>query len=159
MQKIIRCGVLGILGALLIALSSRCLAAELFIPKTKARTGQQIQLPVMVDHLDNLAGIKLVITYDPNILTYKNAEKTTETSPFMFIVNDKTPGKLIVVMANPTGIKGDQIPLVMLIFDVKKEIGDVKQTWIAIPELQMKDDQLKDISHTVKTEPITITHS
>ena len=45
-------------------------AAELSIPAVTGIKGEVVKLHVSVDKVDNLAGIKLAITYDKNILKF-----------------------------------------------------------------------------------------
>ena len=158
MKRILSSALIGIVGSLIIFTASTALATELFLPRKEAAPGQQVQIPVMVDQVENLAGIKLVITYDSNILVFIKGEKTKETSSLMHIVNDKTPGRLILVMAGPTGIKGKDIALMLLTFEIKKNIRGIKKTELAITEVQMKNDQLKDIKHTVRVDPLVISY-
>jgi hypothetical protein len=156
MKQIISCALMGIVGSLFLFTASATLATEIFIPRKEASPGQQVQIPVMVDQVENLAGIKLLITYDSEILVFKKAEKTKETSPLMHIVNDKVPGRLILVMAGPTGVKGKGIALMTLTFEINKNIRGIRNTRLAITEVQLKNDQLKDISYTVRIEPLMI---
>jgi hypothetical protein len=154
MKRIISRALMGIVGLLIYFTASTALATEVFIPRMEATPGQQVQIPVKVDLVENLAGVKLVITYDSDILSFKKAEKTNETSSLMHIVNDKTPGRLILVMAGPTGIKGEGVTLMLLTFDVNKNLRGVKKTQLAITEAQMKNDQLKDVAHTIRVDPL-----
>ena len=131
-------------------------AVEIKIPPVTAKSGQPVEIPLMIDEIDNLAGVKLVITYDPEILTYKGGMKTKETESLMHIVNDKKPGTLIVVMAGAKGIKGKDLPIFTLAFEVKKDIKENHTTQISITESQLMGDDLKERKSTVVTHPITI---
>ena len=129
---------------------------EIQIPPVTATAGQPIDIPIMVDEVDNLAGVKLVMTYDPEILTYKAGMKTKETESLMHIVNDRKPGTLIVVMAGARGIKGKEFPIFRLTFDVKKDIKESLTTQISITESQIMGDDLRERKSTFVTHPITI---
>jgi hypothetical protein len=132
-------------------------AAEIKIPPVTAKSGQSVEIPLMIDEVDNLAGVKLVITYDPEILTYKGGMKTKETESLMHIVNDKKAGTLIVVMAGAKGIKGKDLPIFTLTFEVKKDLKENCTTQISITESQLMGDDLKERKSTVVTHPLTIT--
>jgi len=95
-------------------------ATELSIPEINGRAGQIINVPVMIDTVDNLAGVKIVLQYDKTLLTYKSSARTKQTSSLMHIVNDKKPGILIIVMAGAKGIKGKNFSIFSLEFEVKK---------------------------------------
>ena len=142
---------------LLIALSAvQAGAVEIKIAPLTATAGQSIDIPILVDEVDNLAGVKLVMTYDPEILTYKAGMKTKETESLMHIVNDRKPGTLIVVMAGAKGIKGKDFPIFIITFEVKKDLQENCTTKISITESQVMGDDLKERKSTVLTHPITI---
>ena len=131
-------------------------AVEIRIPPLTAKSGQLLEVPITIDEIDNLAGVKLVLTYDPAILIYKSGMKTKETDSLMHIVNDKKPGLLIVVMAGAKGIKGKDLPIFTLTFEVKKDIKENRTTKISITESQLMGDDLKERKATVNSHPITI---
>ncbi len=139
-----------------LAMVSAATAAEISIPPVKARPGDVITFPVMLDRVDNLAGVKLVMTYDPDILTFSKAEKTRFTHSMMHIVNDKKPGTLIAVMAAARGVKGEEFPLLIMEFRVNASVKSPMDAGIEIREAQLMSDDLKDIPYTVKTPPIKI---
>jgi hypothetical protein len=130
---------------------------ELFIPALETKPGETIEVPVKIDTMDNLAGIKLVMKYDKGLLTYKSAAKTQQTSSLMHVVNDKNPGVLIVVMAGARGIKGKDFAVINLTFETAKDLKGNHTTEIKITEAQLMSDKLKDHKFTIKVHPIRIT--
>ncbi len=132
---------------------------ELYIPQIKTTAGQTVEIPIMIDHIDNLAGIKLKLKYDPNILEFMEGTKTKHTSPLMHVVNDKNPGVLIIVMAGAKGIKGKEIALFLLKFKTHKDLKSQISTKLSITELQLMGDDLKDIKCTVKVNEVVISPS
>ncbi len=129
---------------------SPALGTELYFSGIKVTTEQSIDIPVMIDQVDNLAGVKMLIKYDSKILTYKNAVKTKHTSSLIHIVNNKKPGVLIVVMAGAKGIKGKNFPLFLLQFDIKKGLKNNSAIKINIFDLQLMSDQLKNIKCKIR---------
>ena len=115
-------------------------ATELRIPPLSARSGQTIEVPILVDEVDNLAGVKLVMSYDPEIMVFKKGAKTKQTDSLMHVVNDKKPGQLIVVTAGARGIKGKNIPIFTLTFDVKAGLKGNHKEKIGITETQLMTD-------------------
>ena len=85
---------------------STAVGAELNVPTVVGTHGEVVKFPVTVNKVDNLAGIKLVLVYDRNILKFVKAEKTTYTANMLYVINDKIPGKLIIVMAAAKGFAG-----------------------------------------------------
>jgi hypothetical protein len=131
-------------------------ATEIRIPGLAVLSGQTIDLKIMVDEVENLAAVKLVMTYDAELLSFKKGSKTKETDSLMHVVNDKKQGHLIVVMAGARGIRGKNVPLFTLTFDVKVGLKGNRVTKIAVTEVQLMSDQLKEIKCNVVIDPLTI---
>jgi hypothetical protein len=131
-------------------------ATEVRIPPIVTHPNQTIDVPIIVDEVENLAGVKIVMSYDPEILVFKKGAKTRETDSLMHAVNDKKPGQVIVVMAGARGIKVKNTPIFTLTFDVKPGLTGNHVTKIAITEAQLMSDQLKEIKYTVAVNPIAI---
>jgi len=129
---------------------------EVYIPKLQGRPGGSLDVPIMIDQVDNLAGIKIVMKYDPKLLTFRKGAKTTQTNSLMHIINDKEPGRLIIVMAGARGIRGKDLPILNLTFDVKAGLKGNHVTTLEISELEMMSDQLKALQCTVKVNPLTL---
>lgn len=141
---------------LLMGLAGSLAATEVSIPALEVEPGNTINVPIMIDRTDNLAGLKLVLSYDPKILQYRTSAKTSHTASLMHIVNDKTPGRLIIVMAGATGVKGENFPLFTMTFAASGGLKGNHTTRIKIAEIQLMSDKLKEIDSTVHTEPIVV---
>jgi hypothetical protein len=144
--------------AVAILWASPAFATRIYIPAIKGEPGQSVEIPVLIDHVDNLAGVKLVMEYDCKILIFKNGVKTKESNPLMHIVNDKKPGNLIVVMAGAKGIKGKDFPILTLTFEIKKNLTGNHTTSIRINDVHLMSDQLKEIKCDVMVNPLTVSH-
>jgi hypothetical protein len=140
--------------ALLFCPSAR--AAEFHFPAATVRAGELVNLPVMVDEVSNLAGLKLVIRYDNGLLEFKKISKTRWSASLIHVVNDKKPGMLTVVMAGARGIKGKDFPVLFIGFKAKKPSGPRKTVLLEVHECQIMGAGLKEIPCTVKVDPITI---
>ena len=130
-------------------------ALELSIPPTAVIAGETVKIPLLVDKTDNLAGVRLVLSYDSNDLTYAGAVKTSHTAQMMYVVNNKKPGELIIVMAGAQGIKGEKFSILDLSFKAR-QVKEKKTSRIEIKEVQLMSDQLKDISCAIRVSPVTI---
>jgi len=129
-------------------------AVKLYIPPIKAKIGQSFEAPVMIDAVENLAGIKLVIAYDDKILKYESAAKTEPTSSLMHVVNDKKSGELIIVMAGAQGIQGKEFPVLNLRFKTEPNLSPDATTSIRITEVQLMSDKLVELKAEVVQNPI-----
>ena len=74
----------------------------------------------------------------------------------MHIINDKTTGKLIIVMAGARGIQGKGMTILTLNFTVKKGLEGNHTIFIEIPEAQLMGDDLKEIECKVKPGTVVI---
>jgi hypothetical protein len=110
----------------------------------------------MIDQVDNLAGVKLVMEYDAKLLTFEKGARTKHTDSLMHIINDKNPGKLIIVMAGAKGIKGKAFSILTLTFKIKKDLSEKLTTHLHITEVELLTDQLKRIECKIKVNPLTI---
>lgn len=144
----------------LIVLALFCAApawgAELNIPSAKGKAGQEIRIPLVLDQVGNLAGVKLVLHYDKDILTFKEGSKSEATQSLMHIINDKTPGKLIIVMAGARGVQGKGMTILTLTFGIRKGLTGNHATTIEVPEVQLMGDDLKEIECKVKAGSVEI---
>lgn len=136
--------------------ASLAFSAEIYIPALSAKSGAAVDIPIKIDRTDNLAGIKLVVKYDHNILTFKKASRAESTNSLMHIVNDKKPGILIVVMAGAKGIKGKDFSILSLNFEIKKDLKDNHTTQLDITECQLMSDTLKKIDCSSKLKPLVV---
>lgn len=141
---------------IMIAFTSESRAVELSFPDAAVETGKVFDIPVVIDKIDNLAGVKVSLTYDRTLLKFIKAAKTPASNPLLHIVNSKTPGKLVIVMAGARGIKGENLAILTLGFEALKPPEKAAETRLDVKESQLMTDDLKDISHQVKTGKITI---
>lgn len=142
--------------ALVLCFAGWASATELYIPSISAKPGQTIEIPIMIDKIDNLAGMKLALKYDANVLKYVKGEKTKHTSSLMHVVNDKNPGTLIIVMAGARGIKGEKIPLFSLSFEACGTLTKKTSAGMKITELQLMSDTLKEVEATIKVNDVAV---
>lgn len=140
----------------LFAWSSLAAGTEVSIPALRGSPGDVVRVPVLVGAVDNLAGVKLVLSYDPDLLTFKQGGKTKHTDSLMHIVNDKTPGRLIAVMAGARGIRGEDFPILTLTFMVSDSVKGERTTVIDIVHVEMMSDDLESIPCSVRSEPFLI---
>ena len=136
-------------------------ATELSIPALESSPGSMVQVPIIIDHIDNLAGIKLVIEYDNQSLKFKNGKKTKITNSLMHIINDKKPGKVIVVMAAARGVVVNNTSIIDLNFVVNNNLSVETKPFLnlKVRELQLMSDTLKEIDCKIKLQPIKIVAS
>lgn len=142
---------------LLLGLQSAVYAVEVSVGSAKGKIGETVAVPIVVDEVKNLAGIKLVLKYDPEKLAFKEGVNTKHSASLMHIVNDKTPGRLILVMAGAKGIGGKDLELMVFKFQVKKGANGNPLIPIDITEFQLMDDQLKEIKGKAKSGAISMT--
>lgn len=121
-------------------------AAEIMVGGATAGAGETVKIPVQARGIENLAGVKLVMTYDADKLTFEAANKTPLTTSLMHIVNSKKAGRLIVVMAGARGVSAKDGVILDLRFRVPDGETDPNTTRIQLREVQVMSDQLKEIA-------------
>lgn len=119
--------------------------------------GSQVSIPIMIDQVQGLAGVKVVVTYDKHALKFKEAQKTPISQSLMHVVNDQKPGRLVIVMAGATGVGGRDITLINLVFTLMKPAGNPSGIKLDVTEVQLMSDQLKEIPCTVRSKTFLVT--
>jgi len=132
------------------------LATMVYLPEVQGTSGESIDLPIMMDQVDNLAGVKLVMEYDAKILSFQKGARTSHTDSFMHVINDKKPGRLIIVMAGAKGIKGKAFPLLTLTFKVKEGLKKGITTQPVLTEIELMTDKLKEIKCDLEANTVRI---
>ncbi|KPA16590.1 cellulosome anchoring protein [Candidatus Magnetomorum sp. HK-1] len=130
--------------------------AQLIFPKMEVQPGQTIKIPITLDQVPNMAGIKLALTFDKKLLTYVKNEKTKITASLMHIVNDKHPGKLVIVMAGARGVPVNNQSVMNLFFQVNKNIPKAVDTKFKVIEIQLMSEALKELDCEFNISPIHI---
>jgi len=131
-------------------------ATEVLVGSVKGKAGSEIQLPLSLDKTDNMAGVKIVLTYDPDLLEFLKAEKTEKSQGLMHMVNSTVPGRIVLVMAGATGIAGENLMFCSLYFRIKEKLISTQQTQIRIVEAEAKSDQLKNIQLELRNGVVVI---
>ena len=140
----------------LLAGASPSHGAELYTSPAAMNKSGMINVPIMIDKVQGLAGLKLVISYDKDALKFKEGRKTQISQSLMHVVNDQKPGRIIVVMAGATGVSGRDVTLIDLVFTVAKPSKGSGGTRLEVPEVQLMSDQLKDIPCTVRAKTFVV---
>ncbi len=96
-----------------ISLTTTVHSAELVITHSQNEAKQEYALTL--DQIEQLAGLKISLSY-PETLHYQSLHKDSRFNSFLHVVNDKVPGKLIVVMASAKGVSGDDVSPFVLNF-------------------------------------------
>lgn len=131
-------------------------ATEIAVGSAKGKAGSEVQLPLSIDKTDNMAGVKIVLTYDPEMLEFLKAEKTEKSQGLMHMVNSTVPGRIVLVMAGATGIAGENLMFCSLYFRIKEKLVSARQTQVRIAEAEAKSDQLKNIQLELRNGVVVI---
>jgi hypothetical protein len=104
-----------------------------------------IEATLTVEPAERIAGIKAVFTYDARSVTFKEARKSEATASFLHVVNDRTPGRLVIVLASATGISAERVELCHLVFDLNDHQQPPPAPLIALEDIEIIDDLLNKI--------------
>ena len=120
--------------------------AYFYVPPLEVQSGINFALPIIVSQAENLAGIKLVMEYDAKLLVYEKTDKTEKTAVMMQVVNDRIPGKLILVMAGANGVSGCDLEVALVRFRAASGLTTGKTgARVAIMETEMVSGDLKSL--------------
>lgn len=125
-------------------------------PDLTVTAGNPVTVPIMIDEANDIAGVKIVVSYDADLLEFKTAGKTEYSNSMLHVVNDQTPGILIIVMAGAQGIRGKSLAFLELSFLVQNEVPRATTTNLKISGIELVTEGLEKVEATVKTSPITI---
>ena len=137
---------------LFLSIASSSFGAELSLNHAIAKDGKTIEIPFIIDQAVNIAGIKIALNYDRKIIKYLKITKSKASSPLMHIVNSKNPGRLIVVMAGARGIKGKQLTLFSLSFEILQ--NEKNPFDIEITKVELISDDLKPVKCSFKKKNV-----
>ncbi|MBW2030586.1 MAG: hypothetical protein JRJ31_16105 [Deltaproteobacteria bacterium] len=148
--------VAAVLAGSLVFLSAPAWGTEVYVPVMEGRAGSEIVVPIMIDEVENLAGIRLVLHYDASFLRFVEGTRTKHVNSLMHIINDKKPGVLIIVMAGARGIKGKNFSIMDLKFRVKEVLRGNHTTSIVFKEVQLMSDELKEVEAMATSSTLTL---
>lgn len=135
---------------------SDAFGAELIVGSTNGTPGQEIAVPLSIKPADSLAGLKLMLGYDSEILEFTRADKSPAAASMIHVVNNREPGRLIIVMAGATGIQGQHVALLSLVFKIREQIRTSMRTYVHLLDVEAKSDQLKTIPISIHQGEIEI---
>ena len=78
------------------------------------------------------------------MLRFKSAAKTGATYSFMYVVNDKQPDKLTIVVASTEGMSGSDVGLLKLDFTILTDNGDSSAP-MNLTTCQLMTENLKEL--------------
>ena len=125
-------------------LPTTSLADSVNLSLTATKNDENIELSLVVEHAVKIAGMKVTLSYDKKSFILSGVEKSDATSSFLHVVNDKYPGKIILVMASATGISGNKITLCRFRFK-RTETTPKSESQISITQLQLMTEDLTEI--------------
>ncbi len=140
--------------SLLLCLSSiaaACIGAELTATGSGRAGTSGFEVTFRAVNAPDLAGIKLVLHYDAARMQYKSLTKSRETQAMMHVVNDKTPGTLIIVMASASGRKNADFVLFVLKFDLLAPSNQPSPVEIKVTGVEMMSAALVEIPCPTRT--------
>lgn len=104
---------------------------------------ENVQIDLKIDKAEKMAGMKMVLSYNQKAIQFVEAKKSKQTQPFLHVINDKNPNKLIIVMASARGITGQDIALLHMTF--KKTAAENEAPFLKVTQIQLMSEDLKEI--------------
>lgn len=104
--------------------------------------GGNVSYTVSADEAEALAGLKVSMSFPAGSLTYQSYKLDPALKNFMHLVNDKKPGKLILVAASANGVSGKPLNLFSLVF---KRTENQEKGALQVTGYELMSDSLKKI--------------
>ena len=94
-----------------------------YIESRTMEKGKEVRIPVMMCNANDLANMDFSVSYDPKVLRFKDAEKGSLNSNFLFESNEISSGNVKISFASSKGVSGSG-SIAILTFDVVGSNGD-----------------------------------
>ncbi len=121
-------------------------AATLSVPPTHGKPGETVSIPIEIREGKGLAGLKLILVYDKDVLSYKSYKVSPLLQDKQVLVNPKESGRIIFVMAGATGIQKEEGPLITLDFEITSPPTSNKGPYsLELENVEMLDEKIKPI--------------
>lgn len=109
--------------------------------------GSQFEIPVTVSNVEGLAGAELVLRYDAAFLDFISARTTLLTNDFILSSSVRSPGRLAISMASPTGLASAKGTLLELKFHIRSTAALGATTEIFWDQLNLFDAETKPMPY------------
>ncbi len=126
----------------LLILPTYVAAADITV--TASKTNTTVTYRISANEINLLAGIKITINFSPETLSYISHKTLASLNNFMNVINDKIPGKLILVAASAQGVSGKLLNLFELEFNTVNPNHNTSESFKLV-ECEMMDENLKSI--------------
>ena len=107
------------------------------------------QVQLEVKDATNLAGCKIVLSYDDTSLAFSGEQKSAPAASFLHVVNSSKPGRLVIVMAGAKNWGQENAPLITLQFTIQTIPKNITNK-ISIDTAQLMSDDLKPLPVTLE---------
>jgi len=126
------------------ALSS--FATEVSLPEIVVQQGEELVVPVKIDHVKGLLAVSMEIEFDPEIISIKSVSKGELVKNFMLARNISTPGKLSISMASAGGVSGEGV-LVNIHIKVSDSANDGQICPLEFIRVSLNDENIGTVQN------------
>lgn len=150
----VACGMFVLAGTLVCLMKDRSSETEIFIPEMAVNAGARVKVPIAVTKLDDIAGIRLRVRYDPGAVRFLSGVSGIRS--FIDVINNKKAGELLVVMAGPKGVTTGQRKIYHLAFEMNDSAKKENMPPFYITDAEMMNSKLKQVPCIVKIKDISV---
>lgn len=112
----------------------------------------QVTIPIEIDDAADIAGLDLVLDFDPAVLIPVKAELASLTQGFLLEMNYPGEGRFMVSLANSVGITEGNGALVNLVFEVHPEAREPDATGLIIHSVRLYDENADPIAGIISID-------
>ncbi|MBN1998007.1 gliding motility-associated C-terminal domain-containing protein [candidate division KSB1 bacterium] len=141
---------------MLVCIHTPTWALTVALPDTQASPGGVLVVPVVVKDAFELAGVKLEIKYNANLLTVKDINTGPDAAGFIF-ADSLIADKIILTMAHATGITKSRGILAELVFQISASALPGTVSGLVFETVQLYNANTEALTVTIISGMVTVT--
>ncbi|WP_082090644.1 cohesin domain-containing protein [Methanosarcina sp. MTP4] len=143
--------------ALLCFISPACAASlTVSIADAGAAPGNTVMIPIKLQGADNIGSMDIVLAYDSSVLQATGVEAGDLGKNAFIESGTKTPGKVVIALADASGINGDG-SVVLVSFLMKGEAGSSSP--LTFEEVSVHNLDLVEVLPTVRGGSLAVSET
>ena len=131
-------------------------ATTVSIPESSGPPGATVTIPIRVDDATGIAGIEIILTFNPDLLASVETQTATLTSDFL-IADSITQGETSISLACARGITGGSGSIAEITFKVDSTATPGSSCPLAFNKVSLYDENTESIPATSKDGTFTVT--
>ena len=112
---------------------------QISVPEITAAPGSEITVEIIADDVTGIAGGKIVLEYDPEVLTAKSTRKMDLFGDLLLVESLEVAGEVRLAMAGVAGLAGGSGTIIEVDFDISPDAMGSSSTALNLSEVELFD--------------------